>query len=76
MSAFGGKADVNPGLDFFRRPEILMGCAMLRTLTSRDLFSVVAIVVLAAFGTVLVSRNLPMVQAGENWLAEPAPTTM
>ena len=76
MSAFGGKADINPGPGFFRRPEILIGCAMLRTLTSRDLFSVVAIVVLAAFGTVLVSRNLPMVQAGENWLAEPAPTTM
>ena len=43
---------------------------MLRTLTSRDLFSVVAIVVLAALGTVLVSRTLPMVQAGENWLAD------
>ena len=52
MSAFGSKADINPGTGVFSRPEILIGYAMLRTLTSRDLFSVVAIVVLEALGAV------------------------
>jgi hypothetical protein len=35
-----------------RRLKILIGYAMLRTFTSRDLFSVVAIIVLEALGTV------------------------